>query len=64
MGNTELSKWYYSLSSIEAKKNRAKICTSCYITRNVFYNYINGRTFIPTLVKKEIEKIIDQKIFK
>lgn len=61
MTNETLKKWYYSLSMSDSRKARDVIMTRCSIvSRNVFYNWINGRTQIPSKSQYVIEQIIKE----
>ena len=61
MTNETLKKWYYKLSASDSRKAREAIIRRCgIVSRNVFYNWLNGRTRIPITQQYVIDQIIKE----
>lgn len=58
-----LKEWYLSLPQREALPKQQEIINRCYITRAVFYNWINGVTEVPKVCRPIINRIAGYNVF-
>lgn len=62
--NQTFKEWYSQHADDERIALRNRIIRECgIISTDIFYNWYRGRTAIPHLAKKAIEKIAGKKIF-
>lgn len=61
--NEELLIWWRGLSVGVYKERRAAILEACRISRFVWARWLSGRTKIPYLYRREIERVAQERIF-
>jgi len=62
--NNEFQNWINRLAIIDYFPVRNKIMQRCNVSKDVFKNWKTGRTPVPFVYKKEINRIFKEKIFK
>ena len=55
--------WWAELPQGNVSKMKQKIMSGCYISYQVFYFWLNGRTEIPDIAMSVINQIVGEKIF-
>lgn len=59
----KLKEWYLGLPQKDAQPMQKEIMTRCFISRSVFYNWINGVTKVPEVCKPIINEIAGKDVF-